>query len=411
MSFIPQHIRKKLVQSLIFPYIDYVFPLFTGLSEYNINKLQRAQNAAIRFITYVPKFEHVTPIYRTHNLLKIKDRLKYHIAMTTWKVIKFKSPPYLFTIFQQLFIPNEHNTRFGDKFLKIPTHRTTTFNQSFVVRACNIFNDLKIYDMLDLSVPVTKFKLKQIVTTLDQRAAGGGAGNGTSSIGDLGLGLGGGAAAAGAAAVDARSMSGGGDATDLLSKCGGSSPTVFKALLHFIANVTRDGGFHNVTQDEGLEGGHFYVNETHYAAWVDQLAGSGAAPGTAPAPAVCAVSKEDLRRLNILAVAIRDPLYIVVPITCVYALIFLFGLVGNVSTCVVIARNRHMHTATNYYLFSLALSDLLLLVSGLPPEICHIWSRYPYLFGEVFCFLQGSFRLCTGVRGLPTLQAPDVRRE
>ncbi len=71
------------MQSLIFPDIDYVFPLFTGLSEYIINKLQKAQNAAIGFIAYVPEFEHKTPNYRTHNSLKIKDTLKYHVEMTT----------------------------------------------------------------------------------------------------------------------------------------------------------------------------------------------------------------------------------------------------------------------------------------------------------------------------------------
>jgi len=40
------------------------------------------------------------------------------------------------------------------------------------------------------------------------------------------------------------------------------------------------------------------------------------------------------------------------------------GVVGNVTTCVVIARNSYMHTATNYYLFSLAISDTLSLVLG-----------------------------------------------
>jgi hypothetical protein len=48
-----------------------------------------------------------------------------------------------------------------------------------------------------------------------------------------------------------------------------------------------------------------------------------------------------------------------------------------------------MHTATNFYLFSLAISDLLLLLSGLPHEMYSMWSRYPYVFGETFCVLQG----------------------
>lgn len=72
---------------------------------------------------------------------------------------------------------------------------------------------------------------------------------------------------------------------------------------------------------------------------------------------------------------IRDPLYVVIPITIAYTAIFVSGVTGNIVTCVVISRNKHMHTATNYYLFSLAISDLLLLVSGLPQEMYSIWSR------------------------------------
>ncbi|KAG8334897.1 neuromedin U receptor activity protein [Homalodisca vitripennis] len=85
----------------------------------------------------------------------------------------------------------------------------------------------------------------------------------------------------------------------------------------------------------------------------------------------------------------RDTLWVVVPVTVYYVIIFISGVVGNVCTCVVVARNKHMHTATNYYLFSLAISDLLLLVSGMPTEMYHIWSNYPYVFGETFCVLTG----------------------
>ncbi|XP_026751895.1 pyrokinin-1 receptor-like [Galleria mellonella] len=85
----------------------------------------------------------------------------------------------------------------------------------------------------------------------------------------------------------------------------------------------------------------------------------------------------------------RDPLYIVLPITIIYSLIFVTGLIGNIFTCLVIVRNKSMHTATNYYLFSLAISDLLLLVSGIPQEMYSIWSKWPYVFGHSFCLLRG----------------------
>ena len=60
----------------------------------------------------------------------------------------------------------------------------------------------------------------------------------------------------------------------------------------------------------------------------------------------------------------RDSLYFVIPITVIYVLIFISGLFGNFCTCAVISRNRYMRTTTNYYLFSLAMSDLLFLVMG-----------------------------------------------
>ena len=51
-------------------------------------------------------------------------------------------------------------------------------------------------------------------------------------------------------------------------------------------------------------------------------------------------------------------------LTVVYGIIFVTGLLGNACTCVVIATNGHLRTATNFYLFSLAVSDLLTLILG-----------------------------------------------
>ncbi|KAJ8939691.1 hypothetical protein NQ318_011738 [Aromia moschata] len=83
------------------------------------------------------------------------------------------------------------------------------------------------------------------------------------------------------------------------------------------------------------------------------------------------------------------PISLVVPFTIIYVVIFFTGLIGNVSTCFVIAKNKPMRTATNYYLFGLAVSDLVLLISGLPPEMYRIWSPDTYVFGQTFCVLQG----------------------
>lgn len=59
-----------------------------------------------------------------------------------------------------------------------------------------------------------------------------------------------------------------------------------------------------------------------------------------------------------------ESLNILIALTVIYSLIFVTGVIGNVITCFVISSNKSMHSATNYYLFSLAVSDLLLLLSG-----------------------------------------------
>ncbi|EFN62034.1 Neuropeptides capa receptor [Camponotus floridanus] len=106
----------------------------------------------------------------------------------------------------------------------------------------------------------------------------------------------------------------------------------------------------------------------------------------------------------------RDSLYIILPITVIYVVIFFTGVIGNIFTCVVIARNKSMHTATNYYLFSLAVSDLLLLVSGLPQEMYYIWSPFPYVFGEAFCIIQSFAAETSANATVLTITAFTVER-
>ncbi|XP_048480295.1 pyrokinin-1 receptor isoform X1 [Plutella xylostella] len=95
----------------------------------------------------------------------------------------------------------------------------------------------------------------------------------------------------------------------------------------------------------------------------------------------------NLTNVTVRASAYSEPesLDILVSMTVVYAVIFVSGLLGNASTCVVIARNRSMHTATNFYLFSLAVSDLLLLICGLPLELHRLWNPVTFPFGEIAC--------------------------
>ncbi|XP_076880284.1 neuromedin-U receptor 1 [Brachyhypopomus gauderio] len=82
----------------------------------------------------------------------------------------------------------------------------------------------------------------------------------------------------------------------------------------------------------------------------------------------------------------RSPVFL--PICITYLLIFSVGAMGNILTCTVITRHKVMRTPTNFYLFSLAVSDLLVLLLGMPLELYEMWSNYPFLLGKSGCYFK-----------------------
>ncbi|XP_060556007.1 pyrokinin-1 receptor-like [Ruditapes philippinarum] len=97
-------------------------------------------------------------------------------------------------------------------------------------------------------------------------------------------------------------------------------------------------------------------------------------------------------------------------LTFFYVLIFITGISGNICTCIVITRNTYMHTATNYYLLSLAISDMLTLIFGLPTELYGIWESYPWRFGEPLCIFKSFLAEMTSYASILTITAFTVER-
>ena len=141
------------------------------------------------------------------------------------------------------------------------------------------------------------------------------------------------------------------------------------------------------------------------------VAGVNASSSSATAATEAAAGAElSEAELELLLGPRRLELYKVIPITIVYTIIFATGIVGNVLTFVVITQNKYMHTATNYYLCNLVLSDLLVLVLGLPLETYSFWSAYPWIFGEAFCVLRTMAAETSTYASILTITAFTVER-
>lgn len=85
----------------------------------------------------------------------------------------------------------------------------------------------------------------------------------------------------------------------------------------------------------------------------------------------------------------------------IYSCMAAVGIIGNIVTCIVIANNKSMHTATNCYLFNLAVSDLIILMLGVPVFntmsynnifTCHLrWVFYWFLLS--FQIIEANYRV------------------
>ncbi|XP_011312983.1 neuropeptides capa receptor [Fopius arisanus] len=104
------------------------------------------------------------------------------------------------------------------------------------------------------------------------------------------------------------------------------------------------------------------------------------------------------------------PPKLVIPLTLAYVTIFVSGVVGNIATCVVIIKNSTMRSATNYYLFSLAISDLILLSLGLPNELSGIWQQYPWALGLGLCKIRAYVSEMSSYVSVLTIVAFSMER-
>ncbi|TRY80220.1 hypothetical protein DNTS_032310, partial [Danionella cerebrum] len=74
--------------------------------------------------------------------------------------------------------------------------------------------------------------------------------------------------------------------------------------------------------------------------------------------------------------------------TLAYLFIFLLCLMGNCLVCVIVLRNRHMRTVTNFFILNLALSDLLVGVFCIPTTLVdNLITGWP--FSNIICKLSG----------------------
>ena len=108
-----------LANSLVSSKLDYCNSLYSGISQSNLNKLQRIQNSLARVITNTSKYQHITPTLKKLHWLPIKQRIDYKLCLLTYKTLTNQQPTYFYNSLS--FPSHSVSTRSSDSLvLSIP---------------------------------------------------------------------------------------------------------------------------------------------------------------------------------------------------------------------------------------------------------------------------------------------------
>ena len=93
---LPLSAATALANSLVSSKLDYCNSFYNGISQANLNKIQRIQNTLARVVKNTSKFEHITPILKKLHWLPIKQRIDYKLCLLTYKTLQIQQPTYLY---------------------------------------------------------------------------------------------------------------------------------------------------------------------------------------------------------------------------------------------------------------------------------------------------------------------------
>lgn len=161
---LPIHIKKLLCSTLIFPIVEYADIVYQSLNCQLKYKLQKIQNACVRFVFGLKKYDHVSISRESLHWMVFNKRRTIHMLRLLWRILNYNQPSYLRNFFNVLGDEPRLNNR---AMLSIPMHRTSFVGNSFVVQSVRIWNNLPV--KLRISSSFTSFKkdLDDLLSNLD----------------------------------------------------------------------------------------------------------------------------------------------------------------------------------------------------------------------------------------------------
>ena len=169
-TFFCRRSTETLIHAFVSSRVDYCNSLLYGLPAYQLNKLQRVQNAAARLIFQETKYCHVRPLLYNLHWLPVEFRIDFKILLLTYKAINGLAPFYLHELISLKEACKYKLRSDCDGLLLNPVKfktLTTLGDRSFAAAAPQLWNSLPY--AIRSSPSVASFK-KTLETFLFQKA-------------------------------------------------------------------------------------------------------------------------------------------------------------------------------------------------------------------------------------------------
>ena len=162
-KYLTQEAAATLVHSFVTCRIDYCNSLLLyGLPDYQLSKLQRVQNSAARLVYKESKFCHITPLLMKLHWLPVIYRIRFKIALLTYKAISGLAPSYISDLISIKTGAN-YSLRSGNELLlNFPLRKSysTLGDRSFSMAAPHVWNSLPSFIRKATTINNFKSQLK-----------------------------------------------------------------------------------------------------------------------------------------------------------------------------------------------------------------------------------------------------------
>ncbi|KAI5720784.1 hypothetical protein M8J77_011597 [Diaphorina citri] len=108
--------------------------------------------------------EHITPYYNRLQWLRIEDRRRILTLSVLYKLLKSRSPPYLYEKYQFRTDVSSRDTRSHELLLDKPRHHTQSYSHAFLLSSIDLWNSLPLPILNSLSFFSFKTLLEKAVS-------------------------------------------------------------------------------------------------------------------------------------------------------------------------------------------------------------------------------------------------------